>query len=176
MTDAFDMLGIEPRFDVDIAAAEERHRLLSGALQPDRYAGKPPAERRMALGRAIEVNSAWRVLRDPIKRAECLLARAGIPVGESQEPKPSPALLMEMMEVREELAEARKKGDFDRIGKLADGMRAREKELLLQLERGFAAASGDPDKLKALHPDLGALRYVRRFFDEIEAIEDERMS
>jgi molecular chaperone HscB len=44
----------------------------------------------MALSRAIEVNEAWRALRDPIKRAEALLVRLGVPVGETAEPKARP--------------------------------------------------------------------------------------
>src|SRR5262245_5679063 len=121
--DPFDTLGVEPRFDLDLAALEDRHRALSGALHPDRYAGRPAAERRMALDRAIEVNAAWRALRDPVTRAEALFQRAGVEVGELAEPKPTPDLLVEMMEVREELAEA--KGDAARLAKLGDRMRTR---------------------------------------------------
>src|SRR5689334_12410104 len=80
--DPFEVFGIPPRFEVDLAALELRHRDLSKALHPDRYAGAPAAERRLALNRAIEVNEAWRVLREPVKRAEALFARAGVPVGE----------------------------------------------------------------------------------------------
>ncbi len=67
--DPFDTLGVEPRFDLDLAALERRHRDLSRALHPDRYAGAPAAERRLALGRAIDANEALRVLKDPIRRA-----------------------------------------------------------------------------------------------------------
>ncbi len=174
--DAFDTLGVEPRFDLDLAAVEERHRALSGALHPDRYAGKPAGERRMALGRAIEVNDAWRVLRDPVRRAECLFSRVGIPVGETNEPKPSADLLLEMLELREELAAARKKRDVARIEAMAKDMRAREAKAIAALERGFAAANGDAERLAAVVSELGKLRYIRRFFDEIEAFEEELLS
>ena len=174
--DAFDTLGIEPRFDLDLAKVEERHRALSGTLHPDRYAGKPAGERRMALGRAIEVNDAWRVVRDPVRRAECLFERANVPIGETKEPKPAADLLMEMLELREELAEARKQRDTAKIAALAKRMRSQEQPAIAALERGFAAAAGDPKKLAALVPELGKLRYVRRFFEEIEAIEEELLA
>src|SRR5690242_15718215 len=112
MSDPFDTLGVEPRFDLDPDKLAERHRDLSRTLHPDRYAGAPAAERRMALGKAIEVNDAYRVLKDPVRRAEALLRRAGVPVGETVEPKPSQALLMDMMERREELADARRAKDL----------------------------------------------------------------
>ena len=40
------------------------------------------SERRAALSKAVEVNEAWRVVRDPIRRAEALLALAGTAAGE----------------------------------------------------------------------------------------------
>src|SRR6185503_15334256 len=111
-SDPFEILGMEPRFDLDLRALEQRHRDLSRALHPDRYAGAPSAERRLALSRAIEVNDAWRMLRDPIRRAEAILRRGGVEIGETLEPKPSPDLLMEMMESREALSDAARKKDL----------------------------------------------------------------
>jgi len=166
-------LGVEPRFDLDMTALAKRHRDLSGALHPDRYAGKPAAERRMALDRAIGVNEAWRMLRDPVRRAESLLRVHGVKVGETVEPKPPPALLMEMMEIREELAEARASKDLDAVAALGDRMRARETAVVGALTKGFAEADGDAAALEAQLPRLGELRYIRRFFEELDAIEEQ---
>jgi molecular chaperone HscB len=168
MSDPFTTLGVEPRFDLDDKALAERHRALSGALHPDRYTGRPAAERRMALDKAIAVNAAWRRLRDPLQRAESLLALRGVAIGETVEPKPSQALLMEMLEVREELAEASQKKDLARIAKLSTAMQAKERQMLARLSEGFTRG----DDLAALVPILGELRYVRRFFDEVSAIEE----
>jgi molecular chaperone HscB len=170
MPDPFETLGVEPRFKLDLAALEQRHRDLSRALHPDRYAGASAAERRLALGRAIDVNEAFRVLRDPIRRAEALLARAGVPVGETREPKPPPELLMEMMELREELASAAQAKDLERVHKLAGGMRARQARVEERLGRALVDLH---DEGKDALPPLGELRYVRRFLDEVSAIEDE---
>ncbi|MBI4950638.1 MAG: Fe-S protein assembly co-chaperone HscB [Myxococcales bacterium] len=171
--DPFTVLGLEPRFDVDLAAAEVRHRELSRALHPDRYQGKPAAERRMALERAIEVNAAWRALRDPVTRAEALLAAGGVELDERAEPKASPALLMEMMELQEELAEVRGKRDAVGLRRLGDTLRTRERELCARLAPAFAAARGDAARLRALLPAVGELRYLRRFFEAYAAAEEE---
>ena len=172
-SDPFATLGIDARFDLELGAIEQRHRELSKALHPDRYSGAPSAERRMALGRAIEVNEAWRALRDPIKRAEALLRRAGLEVGETGEPKPPPALLMEMMELREELSEAHRAKDLARVGKLGETMRARQDAAVARLAQRFAAAGDDAAKLRGdVVPLLGELRYLRRFMDEVGAIEE----
>ena len=173
MNDPFQTLGVEPRFDLDLPAIEKRHRELSRALHPDRYADAPAAERRMSLSRAIEVNEAWRAVRDPVKRAEALCARAGVTHGEAGEPKASPALLMEMMEAREELADASRAKDVAKIATIERGVRAREDSVLATLTRGFEGAAGDAAATRALLPTLGELRYVRRLLEELSAIEEQ---
>jgi molecular chaperone HscB len=176
MNDPFDILGVEPRFDLDLRALDQRHRDVSRALHPDRYTGAPAAERRMALGRAIEANEAVRVLRDPIRRAEALVKRAGVEVGAAGEPKASPALLMEMMESREELSEAAKKKDLARVTRLGEGMKAREAKVLAAIGAAFASASGGADPratLTTVLPLLGELKYLKRFLDEVSAIEED---
>ena len=167
MTDPFSILGVEPRFDLDPEELSRRHRELSKALHPDRYASAPAAERRMALSRAIEVNEALRILRDPVRRAEALARSLGLQVGETVEPKASPALLMEMMEAREELATAGRKKDLGALGKLGEAMRRREAGVLGGLAEAFRAGVAD-----RVLPLLGELRYVRRFLDEVSALEE----
>lgn len=173
MTDPFDTLGVEPRYELDLAAVERRHRDLSRALHPDRYTGAPAAERRLSLSRAIDVNEALRVLKDPVRRAEALLRRRGTHLAETGEPRPSPALLMEMMELREELADAGRAKDLARVHALAEGMRGRESAVRARLASAFDAAAGGANELVEILPLLGELRYIRRFLEEVSAIEDE---
>ena len=173
MADPFETLGVESRFDLDLRALEQRHRDLSKALHPDRYTGAPAAERRLSLGRAIDVNEAFRVLRDPIRRAEALLRRGGASVGETAEPPAPPALLMEIMEVREELSDAARARDLPTILRLGATMSARQEATLKKLAQAFQEASAEPGKIIRALPILGELRYVRRFLDEVSALEEE---
>ena len=106
IVDPFALLGLPRRYDVDLRVAEKTHRELSRALHPDRYASAGATERREALNKAADVNEAWRIIRDPVRRAEVLFALAGVEVGETKEPKPDPELLMEVLEKREALADA----------------------------------------------------------------------
>jgi molecular chaperone HscB len=77
-----------------------------------------------------------------------------------------------MMEVREELAEAQQARDVERIGKLADRMRDKEKSVLTKLSSGFS----DGAALDGMVPVLGELRYIRRFFEQLDAIEEELLN
>ena len=168
--DPFEALGVEPAFGLDVAALELRHRDLSRALHPDRHAAAGAAERRLALGRAIEVNAAFRVLKDPVRRAEALLARLGVASGEGKEPPASPALLMEVMERREALAEVRQSKNEAALARLITEVRSEETRVQAALASEFAAAS--PNTAEILKR-VGELRYYRRFLDEASAIADE---
>jgi molecular chaperone HscB len=168
----FAVLGIAPRFDLDLTSVEKTHRELSRALHPDRYAGAGASERQAALSKAVEVNEAWRVVKDPIRRAEAVFALAGIPVGERTEPPASPALLMDVMELREELDLARNKKDRARVESLVTRVKAKRVAAEETLRAGFGAANGDAAKMGGLVSALGELRYFRRFLDEASAVED----
>jgi molecular chaperone HscB len=166
--DPFATLGIVRTFDVDLHAAEKAHRELSRALHPDRHLGASPSERRRALAMAVEVNEAWRRVRDPIGRAEALLSLAGVPIGEDREPKVDPLFLMDMLERREALAAARDARDVDGVRKLSEEVKARMVEAEGRLSSGFARGEA-----ASLVGKLGELRFYRRFLDEVNAIEDE---
>jgi molecular chaperone HscB len=170
VTDPFETLGFEPVFDLDTALLEHRHRELSRALHPDRYAGRAASERREALGRAIAVNQAFRSLKDPVARAEALLARHGNVANESGGPPADPMLLMEVLERREALGDAKRKGDLEGVRRLAGEVRERERSALDGIRRGFGAA---PPELELVEQRLVELRYHRRFLEEVSAIEDE---
>jgi molecular chaperone HscB len=166
--DPFETLGIARTFDVDLPAVERTHRELSRALHPDKFVSATASERRAALSKAVEVNEAWRIVRDPIRRAEALLALAGVAVGENREPKADPEFLMEMLEQREALAEAKAAKDLPRVREMARGIEARAAQVERVLANGFAR--GDAASLVGT---LGELRFFKRFLDEVSAIEDE---
>jgi molecular chaperone HscB len=170
MTSPFEVLGVPVLFALDESELERRHRDLSRALHPDRYAGRPAGERREALNRAITVNEAFRKLRDPMSRAEALLAQLGREVTESNQPKPPMALLMQVMEQREALSEARRAGDRDRIQSIADGARGRAEEATEHLADAFSEHPIPVDRVLGL---LGELRYLRRLEEEAVAALDD---
>ena len=138
MADPFDTLGVLPEFDVDLGALEKRYRDLSRVLHPDRHVAGLAGERRIALGKAVEVNEAWRILRDPLRRAEALLRRRGSEVGEGAQGEVDPSFLMDMLEQREELSEARRKGDAAAVARLAADIGARPSRIV---PRGVAIVS-----------------------------------
>ena len=168
--DPFETLGVEPVYGLDLAVLEQRHRDLSRALHPDRHAASGPGERRMALGRAIEVNEAFRVLKDPVRRAEALLSRRGVQSGEGKEPPAPPALLMEVMECREALAEVRQTKNEAALTGLTAQVSAQAARAQAALAKEFSSPSSNSTEILNR---LAELRYYRRFLDEAASIADD---
>lgn len=168
--DPFATLGLPHRYDVDLASLEKTHRELSRALHPDKYAGAGASERRDSLDRAVAVNEAFRIVRDPVRRAEALFTLAGVPVGENVEPRSDPSFLMEMLEQREALSDARDARDVAKIRSLVVAVEASARETEQELGRGFHDAS--PEALRELVKKLGNLRFFRRFLEEASALEE----
>jgi molecular chaperone HscB len=169
--DPFATLGIARSFDVDLAAVEKVHRELSRALHPDRYIGASPSERRASLAKAVEVNEAWRVVRDPLRRADALLALSGVGAAAGEGPdsaKADPEFLMDMLEQREALAEAKATKDLEAVRRLASAIEERARVVERALAEGFAG--GEAARLVG---KVGELKFYRRFLEEVSAIEDE---
>jgi molecular chaperone HscB len=172
-SDPFATLGLARSFDLDLAAAERTHRELSRALHPDKFVSAGASERRASLAKAIEVNEAWRTVRDPITRATALFALAGIEVSETKQPPSTPAFLMAMMEQREELAEARTSKNAARLDALAKSIASQTADAERALSEGFGRGEGGREALEPLVAKLGELRFYRRAMDEVGAIQEE---
>lgn len=125
----FELLNLPVAFNLDLKALEVAYFKAQREHHPDRFAGKPAADRQAALGRAGDINTAYDTLKNPLKRAQYLLSLQGIRVGtEHDSVKPSPGLLQETLEWREEIEEATP----DELTKLDDSLKAmREKSIAL---------------------------------------------
>src|SRR4051812_18581474 len=139
--DHFRVFGIPRGYPLDLVDLERRYKEMTKVLHPDRFARADERARRASLKRSIHLNEAWRTLKDPVRRAEYLLSLAGWEVGgEGGTSKPvdghrvklpvAPALLMEVMELREGLAEARADGDHVKVHALAAAVRGRREAAL----------------------------------------------
>jgi len=155
----FAILGVPESYDLSGDDLERKYRELSLRLHPDRFAKAPAAERVAALSKSTALNEAYRTLRSPVGRAEHLLELAGKPLREGE--TVDQAFLLEILELREALAEARAADDTARADTLGAEVAARREAALGRLPELFAA--GSLDEAKA---ELIALRYFQRFLDE----------
>ncbi len=150
--DYFRVFGIQTAFDLDVADLERRYKELTKMLHPDRYARADALARRASLERSVQLNEAWQTLKEPVRRAEYLLSLHGIDVGDmagvgkpgmSGEHATLPVpqvLLMEVLELREALAEAHAARDVHETEALIAQVRGRLGKVMDDVATGFLAS------------------------------------
>ena len=105
-TDYFTCLGFPRRLTLDPKKLEAKFYELSRAFHPDFYQTKSSAEQTISLSNAAVLNTAYRTLRDPIQRAEYLVA---LETGSVKDIRTSPPadLFEEILELQDTLEEYR---------------------------------------------------------------------
>lgn len=176
--DAFALLGLSPHFDVDVAALERAYFENSKELHPDRFASAPAAERIVALTKSRALNDAYQTLKKPVPRAEYLLARAGITIGDNE--RLDPVELMPILEAREELQAAihgKNLPEVERMCALMKVARDRELERLREafgnVEYGERAGIPTDQYLAIIKKILILMRYTDRYLEACEGALDE---
>jgi molecular chaperone HscB len=88
-------------------------------VHPDRFAAAGDAERRIAMQLATRANEAYRTLADPGRRAAYLCELHGVPLNAETNTAMSTDFLVQQMEWREALDEARTRRDPQVLAGLA---------------------------------------------------------
>ena len=156
--DHFARLGLAARFDVAPEEIERNYFGFQRILHPDRFAAKSAREKALSQAQAAALNDAYETLRDPVRRAIHLLERLGAPMPGDDHTIADPELLMEAMEARETLAEARTAEAIDALVARADADADRTKA---ELTDRF-----DDGDLDAARTAVLRLRYLDKLRDE----------
>ena len=101
----FELFAIPAQFDVDLDLINARYLELQKILHPDRHASLGAQEQLIAVQKTAELNDAFETLKQPLKRAEYILAEKSIDIRGEQQTLQDPEFLMQQMELREELSE-----------------------------------------------------------------------
>eukprot|EP00164_Ancoracysta_twista_P005544 GFYU01007604.1.p1 GENE.GFYU01007604.1~~GFYU01007604.1.p1 ORF type:complete len:293 (-),score=35.36 GFYU01007604.1:267-1145(-) len=160
--DEFAILNSPVKFDVDIKAIETAYKTSQKVLHPDHFGRKSETEQKHAATMSAYFNDTVRVMRDPFLRAQLLLSYEGIDVGESGQAVTDPELLMEVMEVREQIAEA---SDPKELQPLRESLSARSRQLTTELAAEFSAEHWENAKSLTIQ-----LRYLVKAIEEIDRI------
>ena len=157
----FDLFGVEQRFAQDRAALDARWRALQAEVHPDKFAADGAAAQRVAVQWAVRVNEAYQRLKDPLKRAAYLCELAGQPINAENNTAMPGSFLMQQMEWRESLDEARTVQQVEVLAEAVDAHRNGALQQLQQLldEQHDAAAAAQ---------QVRALMFVERFAEDVD--------
>ncbi len=158
--DDFTLFGLPQRQRLARADIDARRRELQAQVHPDRFAAEGAAAQRIAMQWAVRVNEAYQRLKEPLARAAYLCELRGEPVRAEQNTAMPPAFLMQQMQWRESLDEARGLAEVEQLDEQVAADEARRLDELAELldDRGDA---------KAAAGQVRALMFVGRFRDDI---------
>ena len=183
----FEVFGLPRKLAVDPVELQRRFYALAREHHPDFHQSAPPDERARIEETSALVNAAYRTLRDPIARVDYLVRlEEGRETREGDPAKPAapPALLQEMFEIQEALADA-KAGDLDdatreTLARQRAGLCARLADEEARLtgplsSRWDAAAPAErPAALAEFKEALATRAYLRTVIDDLaQALGDE---
>ena len=160
----FELFGLEPRFALDVEGLERSYRELQSRVHPDKYAHLPDTEKRLSMQWATRVNEAFQTLKKPLSRARYLLELRGHDVAHESNTAMSPAFLMDQMEWREAVEEARAGANSDELEALRHRLIAHADGVLAEA----ALALDESEDHKAAADAVRRLMFLEKLRHDIE--------
>ncbi|HHF0502742.1 MULTISPECIES: co-chaperone HscB [Vibrio diabolicus subgroup] len=164
----FELFGLPSQFKLDGSLLSSQFRELQKRFHPDNFATGSERDRLMAVQKAAQINDAYQVLKNPISRAEYILAEQGVEIRGEQQTMQDPMFLMEQMELREELEEIADSPDpesalFDFDSKVSKMYKQHLANVEQELDDGLWAEAADR---------VRKLKFIAKLKNEIELVED----
>ena len=162
MQNHFDLFQLPATFAVDASALDAAYRDVQGQVHPDRFVNATDAEKRVAMQWATRANEAYQTLRNPQKRAQYLCELHGVDLKTESNTAMPMEFLMQQMEWREALGDAKAARDLAALESLdlevAGDRKARMVRIGEQLDAGNYehAAEG-----------VRALMFLEKFGEEL---------
>lgn|SRR6185369_7490183 len=121
--DHFALFGLNRGFRLDLSDLDSRYRDIQAQVHPDRFANAGEAERRMSMQWATHANEAYQTLKKPLERAKYLLHLSGHDIQAENNTAMPADFLMDQMEWREAVMDARHGGDHHELEHLHNRLR-----------------------------------------------------
>ena len=158
----FELFGLAQKFSQDRAAIDARWKELQREAHPDKFAAQGASAQRVAMQWSVRINEAYQRLKDPLKRASYLCELKGAPLNAENNTAMPASFLMQQMEWREALDEAKTAKNIDEIALQTNEFM---REQLLKIEQTI----DDQHNFTLAVDHVRALMFVERFASEVDA-------
>ena len=165
MDNHFALFQMPVSFDIDIGQLDAAFRELQGRVHPDRFAAASDAEKRVAMQWATRANEAYQTLKNPLKRAAYLCELNGVDLGIESNTAMPPAFLMQQMEWREALDEARDARDVSALETLERELAGVRREQLAQISGLFTS-----ENYEEAGAQVRQLMFLEKFGDDVSRV------
>ena len=168
MNNPFALFDLPVAFQVDSALLNERYLALQKSLHPDNFSAASAQEQRLAIQKSAEINDALRILKDPIARADSIIA---LNTGETENPEEKSNndidFLMQQMEWRETLENIENRQGTDELTAFAKEINQIRHAILSELSTALDAQQWD-----IARAITDKLRFIKKLQAEIERVEE----
>ena len=162
----FELFGVPAQFAQDRLVLDARWKELQREAHPDKFAAQGASAQRVAMQWSVRINEAYQRLKQPLKRASYLCELGGTPINAETNTAMPPAFLVQQMEWREALDDAKTIEDLDEIAAMSEKSMQEQLgkiEHLLDVDRNFPAAA----------QQVRGLMFTERFASEVDARMDQ---
>ena len=168
MNNPFALFDLPVAFQVDSALLNERYLALQKSLHPDNFSAASAQEQRLAIQKSAEINDALRILKDPITRADSIIA---LNTGKTENPEEKSnkdiGFLMQQMEWRETLENIENRKDTDELTAFAQEINQIRHAILSELSTALTEQQWD-----IARAITDKLRFIKKLQAEIERVEE----
>jgi len=170
MQNHFDLFQLPATFALDMGALDAAYRDVQSRVHPDKFVNATDAEKRVAMQWATRANEAYQTLKNPQKRAQYMCEQNGVDLKTESNTAMPMDFLMQQMEWREALGEARAAKDVEALDALDEQVRQDRQQRMARI--GQQLDAGD---FEHAAKGVRALMFLEKFSEEVhyafEAIE-----
>jgi molecular chaperone HscB len=160
----FELLGLIQTFDIDPAALRQRYLQVARGVHPDQHGDS--AESDTSLRLSAQLNEAYRVLVDPVLRAEYLLELSGGAPASSDKSVLEGVLSSALM-LREEIGDAKAGGDQAALARCATRVHQLHEDTLGRIGALARQLPGDDQTRRQLRATLNSIKYYQKLLAEL---------
>ena len=165
----FELFGLEPNFFVNDVELNSTLKKLLHATHPDRYASASSQEQMIAMQKTTEINDAYAILKNPVRRAQYLLAiKKGVDVSRNVTVN-DPVFLMQQLELREQLEHIVLRKNASELISFSDHIESIRDEQIAELKLFFEQNEWS---IQNIQTAIYKLQFLLKTLHDIEVAED----
>ena len=154
----FELFGVPVQFAQDKAVIDARWKALQREAHPDNFAAQGAAAQRVAMQWSVRINEAYQRLKDSLRRAAYLCELHGAPINAENNTAMPAEFLMQQMEWRESLDDAK---TIENVNQIELQRVSAQRSVLLKIEQTL--------DFKAAAELVRTLMFIERFGDDLDA-------
>ncbi len=158
----FELFSLPVQFKQDHTVIDARWKELQREAHPDKFAAQGAAAQRLAMQWSVRINEAYQRLKDPLKRATYLCELNDAPINAENNTAMPTDFLMQQMEWREALDEAK---TVQKMNEIATESNEYANEQLSKIEQMIDVYKN----YTAAAQQVRSLMFVERFSSEVDA-------